>query len=182
VALVLEVKICSGCGEEKPLSEYYRRKGYRDGIVPRCKGCYREWHRKRYTPKSGASDEPRACTHCGVIYTPEQRRASIYCSRECGELARRESGQVRAGHLRRKFGITQADYDVMLATQGGGCAICGKSAEEQVRYSRYLHIDHCHDTGKVRGLLCDQHNLLLGRFNDDPKLLRRAADYLDGLL
>lgn len=175
-----DLKICAGCGQEKALSEYYRREGYRNGIVARCKDCYREWHRKRYTPKNGATDDPRACSNCGVIYTPRQRKASIYCSRQCGEAHRRESGQVRDGHLRRKFGITQADYDGMLAAQGGGCAICGKRAEDQTRFTRYLHVDHSHDTGRVRGLLCDQHNLLLGRFNDDPALLRRAADYLEG--
>ena len=69
----------------------------------------------------------------------------------------------------------------MLTAQSGGCAICGRKPEQQKRYQT-LHVDHCHETGKVRGLLCDQHNLLLGQFNDDPKLLRRAADYLDGLL
>lgn len=90
-----------------------------------------------------------------------------------------ESGAAREAHLRRSYGIAQADYDAMLAAQGGGCAICGKTAEQQKRYTNYLHVDHCHATGRVRGLLCDQHNLLLGRFNDDPALLRKAADYLE---
>lgn len=84
--------------------------------------------------------------------------------------------------MRRKYGIGHADYDRMLKAQGGGCALCGKRPEEQARYSKYLHVDHNHDTGEVRGLLCDQHNLLLGRFNDDPVLLRRAVDYLEGVL
>ena len=103
----------------------------------------------------------------------------MYCSRACGDAARKLSGRTRDGHLRRKYGITQADYDRMLAEQGGGCRICGRTAEQQTRYSAWLHIDHCHETGRIRGLLCDQHNLLLGRFDHDPALLRRAADYLD---
>jgi hypothetical protein len=95
-------------------------------------------------------------------------------------LARRESGHTRNGHLLRKYGITVQDYDRMLAAQGGGCAICGKRPDEQTRYRAFLHVDHCHDTGRVRGLLCDQHNLLLGRWEHDPYLLRRAAAYLAG--
>lgn len=96
-------------------------------------------------------------------------------------MARRESGQTRDAHLMRKFGITQTDYDRMLTEQGGGCALCGCRAEEQKgRYQTYLHVDHCHATGRVRGLLCDEHNMLLGRFDDNPALLRRAAEYLEG--
>ena len=69
----------------------------------------------------------------------------------------------------------------MLAAQGGTCALCDATPESQrAKYQTYFHVDHCHDTGRVRGLLCGEHNMLLGRFNDDPDLLRRAADYIDG--
>lgn len=67
----------------------------------------------------------------------------------------------------------------MLAEQGGGCALCGKKPEEQKRYSKFLHVDHDHDTGRVRGLLCDRHNLLIEQWGHDPALLRRAAAYLE---
>lgn len=170
-------KKCGRCAQSKNVSEFYLRKG-----VPAawCKACYREWHRERYVPRDGVTDAPRDCLWCGTSYQPKQRRASKYCSPACGEAARKASGHTREKHLIRTFGITQADYDRMLADQGGGCALCGKTAEEQKgRYQTYLHVDHCHDTGRVRGLLCDEHNLLLGRFNDDPALLRRAAAYLE---
>lgn len=62
----------------------------------------------------------------------------------------------------------------MLDRQGGACAIC-----LQVR-TETLHVDHCHATGAVRGLLCGACNRALGLLNDDPGLIRRAADYLDG--
>ena len=90
------------------------------------------------------------------------------------------SGRSRELHLRRKYGITVADYDAMLESQGGTCALCDATPETQrARYTTYFHVDHCHDTGRVRGLLCGEHNLLLGRFGDDPVLLRQAADYLE---
>ncbi len=82
--------------------------------------------------------------------------------------------------LMRKFGITYKTFKNMLEAQGGGCAICG----EQVGMIRAgkplrLSVDHCHGTGAVRGILCNSCNNGIGRFRDDPELLRRAATYLE---
>lgn len=169
------MKGCSGCGTTAVEAFYASH-------PTRCRECLRQDHRSRYIPKTGADDDPRPCRNCGTIYQPKHRKTSYYCSRECGEDYRNKTGHQRDRHLRRKYGISLEDYDRMLAAQAGGCAICGKRPDEQQRYDRYLHVDHNHETGEVRGLLCDQHNLLLGRFNDDPNLIRRAADYLDGVL
>ena len=80
-----------------------------------------------------------------------------------------------------KYGITRADYDAMLAAQGGGCAVCGATADDPSRpRDRVLHVDHDHVTGKVRGLLCNQHNRAIGLFGDDAALMERAAAYLRG--
>ncbi len=81
-----------------------------------------------------------------------------------------------------KYGITRADYEAMLAKQCGVCAICQR--EERCRLKiggvlRSLAIDHDHDTGKVRGLLCASCNRGIARFGDDPIALRRAAEYLE---
>ena len=168
---------CSRCKEVKPDAEFYKWN------FSWCRVCYREWNRERYAPKGGATDEPRACARCKKIYTPRQRRPSMYCSRDCKELARKESGRLREGQLRRKYGITQADYDAKLAEQDGGCALCGVTPEALTkgRYRTWLHVDHDHETGRVRGLLCPDHNLLLGQWGDDPALLRRAVAYLEGV-
>jgi Recombination endonuclease VII len=172
---------CGRCKTVKPEAEFYRRKT--DGKINSwCIQCYHDRHLARHTPKSGATNEPRPCIQCGKTYSPQTRRPSVYCSRECKEQARVESGRYREGHLRRRYGITQADYDAKLAEQGGGCALCGVRPEELAkgRYRTWLHVDHDHVTGRVRGLLCPDHNLLLGRWGDDPALLRRAADYIEG--
>jgi hypothetical protein len=81
---------------------------------------------------------------------------------------------MRAAHLKRKYGITVADYEGMLAAQGGGCAICGAPEPN----GQSLHVDHCHDTGAVRGLLCFTCNAGLGLFDHDGERLARAASYL----
>ena len=113
------------------------------------------------------------------MYVPKALKARAkFCSRACIEAERTASGRGRDRHLQRKYGITLAQYEEMLAAQGGGCALCGKRPDEQGRYTRYLHVDHCHATGKVRGLLCDRHNLMLGQWGDTPDLLRKAIDYL----
>ena len=61
----------------------------------------------------------------------------------------------------------------MLAEQEGGCAICGEPPKTSA-----LHVDHCHDTGRVRGLLCFRCNSALGNFREDPAILTAALDYL----
>ena len=78
--------------------------------------------------------------------------------------------------LRKNYGITLAQYDQMLLTQRNGCLICGKSPEEN---GRRLAVDHDHASGMVRGLLCSNCNSALGKFQDDPVLLRAAAEYLE---
>ena len=77
----------------------------------------------------------------------------------------------------RKYGVTRKDYDTMLVAQAGVCAICGKAEN-----GKRLAIDHCHKTGEVRGLLCALCNTAIGKLNDDPELLERAAMYLRGKL
>lgn len=82
----------------------------------------------------------------------------------------------RSTRLMRVYGITVEDYDALLATQDNKCAICQVGADEN---GRLLDVDHCHITGEVRGLLCVRCNSTIGKFNDDPVLLRRAVDYLE---
>lgn len=71
------------------------------------------------------------------------------------------------------YGITIDDYERMLDEQNGACAICKNPADGSA-----LHVDHCHETAKVRGLLCKKCNLGLGFFKDSPHLLNSAAEYL----
>ncbi len=75
-----------------------------------------------------------------------------------------------------KYGITGEDYTRMHKQQGGLCAICKKP--ETMSRSDRLSVDHCHTTGKVRGLLCANCNNGLGRFKDDPAALNAAARYI----
>lgn len=79
-------------------------------------------------------------------------------------------------YLVRTYGITLDEYNALLAEQGGGCASCGALP---LASGRRMPVDHCHVTGRVRGILCTSCNITLGRFNDNPTTLRRLADYID---
>lgn len=78
--------------------------------------------------------------------------------------------------LKFKYGITQADYERKLAEQGGGCAIC-ESKETRGKHS--FSVDHCHKTGNVRGLLCNNCNRAIGLLSDDLSIVYSAAHYLE---
>lgn len=86
----------------------------------------------------------------------------------------------RRSALRRLYGITIEEYDLWWEAQGGVCAIC---AQPEFRKGKdgtvhSLHVDHDHDTGVIRGLLCTKCNVLLGLAKDDPQLLEDARTYL----
>lgn len=81
----------------------------------------------------------------------------------------------RSTVMKNEYGITLADYNKMFDLQNGRCAICSKHQSE---LKRALHIDHCHKTGKVRSLLCQHCNTLLGFANDDIEVLKKSILYL----
>lgn len=84
----------------------------------------------------------------------------------------------RTHHLRR-YGITPEQYDEMFAVQNGVCFLCGEPADPNgVKAAGRLHIDHDHETGKVRALLCNHCNRGIGAFRDDPELMQRASLYV----
>lgn len=146
------------------------------------KKAYFEAYYQKNKPKYAASHEAWKAAN------PETFRASVrkhqeanreklnakmkarYHADEAFRAKRRKSG--RAAQLR-KYGLTQDGYRDMLDAQGGGCAICTKSFRVAI-----MHVDHCHATGKVRGILCRQCNVALGLFGDDPDRLMEAAEYL----
>lgn len=78
----------------------------------------------------------------------------------------------------KKYGMSIDDYDKMLEEQGGKCLICSSEDVSRTNTSYRLFVDHCHATGKVRGLLCHHCNAGLGHFKDSVELLQKAIGYL----
>jgi hypothetical protein len=147
----LPEKTCRTCKAIKLFVDF-QPSGYRSKY-PQCRQCNSE-KRKRY--RKDYPERDRA-----------QRREYFYKNGpRCLETSRKY-------WLKKKFGITVEDYNVMLARQGGFCAICGA-----VDKARHLAVDHCHKTGKVRGLLCSKCNTAIGSLEDSVVLIGAALGYL----
>jgi hypothetical protein len=108
-----------------------------------------------------------------------------YC-RPCSNAKRNEwrkknperNRQIKMpSHLKARYGITLEEYDSIMANASGTCDICGL---ETNRTKKGSQLDHCHRTGKIRGVLCAKCNTALGLFDDNRETLRRAIDYLEG--
>lgn len=117
------------------------------------------------------SFETWKCTTCGIVKPlTEYYKNNTGHRREC-KLC------VKDKQLHRKFGVSLKWYTKQLASQGGVCDIC-KLELDSKRY-KHLAVDHCHTTGKVRGLLCTTCNTSLGGLKDSPQNLLNAINYLD---
>jgi hypothetical protein len=92
------------------------------------------------------------------------------CHNKKGNESRERHGGSRNYHLRHRYGITAEHFDAMFAEQGGLCAVC--------REAPAVHVDHDHETKRVRGLLCFNCNGALGQFRDRTDLMLRAVAYL----
>ena len=89
----------------------------------------------------------------------------------------KELSYKREWVLKHKYGLTLEDFDNMLKQQNNSCAICG-TTNPKTYYNKYLLIDHCHKTDKIRGLLCNNCNILLGKVQDNISILEKAITYL----
>lgn len=147
-------KVCSLCRSEKTLAEMAGRSRTR-GYCKACDAAKARERRERETPDQ---------------YAARLSRTKAYRSGKKPAIA----AANRAHNYAVRYGITVEEYDGLLSRQGGVCAIC----RQPCRTGQRLTIDHDHDTGAIRGLLCRNCNAGLGNFNDDPGQLERALAYL----
>lgn len=197
-------KTCSCCGETKSLDDFPQDQKAKDGLGYHCLGCCAKRANSRYRRnrrKSGAEysrlltdDEWReieargtmACRKCGreqpldqfrPTKLPRRRRVCRDCRlKRAAELTRLKQADRRAAYQRyrcKQFGITPEDYDRMLEEQQGLCAICRRPLGRKGQT-----IDHCHRTGRVRGIVHSQCNLVIGNAREDIEVLRGAIAYL----
>ncbi|MFF4697611.1 endonuclease VII domain-containing protein [Streptomyces chattanoogensis] len=177
-------KQCTGCRRRLALTSFAADRNRRDGLQVRCRGCVAEYgaaHYRRRREALGKKIREKAhvpsghkeCRQCGGIKPHSEwhrnATASDGLSTRCKAC---RAVRSRAGHLKRQYGIAEAQRDEMIAAQAGVCAICRKAPA--------VHVDHCHKTGKVRGVLCFNCNSALGKLGDDPDAIRRAIAYLEG--
>jgi len=160
-------KQCRVCGEVKPLSDFYRMAGMRDGHRNECKPClkaaHRDWYRRN---REQAIAKVKAWQRANANHVNAYQR----------ELRSRpeQKRKQRDAYYRRTFGISADEFDALLENQRGVCAICARKPEREASF----HLDHDHVTGDIRGILCLGCNQGVGQFQDDAALLERAAAYV----
>jgi hypothetical protein len=178
-SIIRAQRACRACGKTYPISWFYpysRTRWHLD-----CKDCENARSREKYR---NDPERKLAQTRAYAKNHPEQgrlrharhRKTEAYRAWVVRSTA---SGKIHGWHtksrLKRKYGITQDQVDILLASQGGVCAICLNPPNKQ------LYVDHDHLTGRVRGLLCHRCNLALGMLGDNESGIRRALNYLRGV-
>lgn len=161
------MKTCRECGLEKPLTEFHRAAGMRDGHRSECKSCAARIKKARY-----AINREREIRRVQAWRraNPERYLASQRAYKDANR--HRLQRQHRDRHLRKSYGIDSEDFELLVEAQMKLCAICFRYLGKQ------LHVDHDHQTGRIRGLLCGKCNKAIGLLHDKPGLAEAAAKYL----
>ena len=136
----MTTKTCSKCKIEKSVSDFYTRKKY--GYASQCKSCHKEGSRKAF--------------HKRREENPEWYRTHLDRTNSWKRENRKTYG--RKADLKKNYGITIEEYETLLDNQNGVCYIC----QNECPSGRRLAVDHCHETDKIRGLLCCKCNTGLG--------------------
>lgn len=132
----------------------------------------------------------KTCTKCGAtkditeFYRRGGKQSPNTRHNHCKECTKKRVSATpsivkREQALKRMYGITQQDYDVMLTEQNNQCAICETTEPGGRHTSNYFVVDHCHDTGKVRKLLCHKCNTAMGLLGDNVSVIESMIKYLE---
>ncbi len=125
-----------------------------------------------YTDLRGKNGRTSRCKDC--LNTASKKRWRNLTTEQKQEQFRKNRVNGRRHRLKRLYGISLDEHDAMLQAQGGGCAVCGYQPDDD----KYLCVDHCHDTGRVRGLLCQPCNASLGLLREDVTRINMLAAYV----
>ncbi len=172
------MKTCSKCNVKKSLDSFSCRKLSKDGLDYWCKCCKRQYESEKSHKPLYDCNYKKTCSSCEVIKDAEDfyidKRILDGLESLCKTCSKVKK---RNFEIKRQYGINQQEYEELLYKQNNQCAICSSSVPGSKRISRFS-IDHCHKTGKIRGLLCNSCNNGLGRFKDNTTLLYKAINYL----
>jgi hypothetical protein len=170
---------CNGCKQMLPVESFAKCLSVSRGYQYKCRACHKtinhteevktkkredikEWRKKN--PEKRAEQKKRSYEK----HKEHQRQKSK-------DWYHTNKDRYRDGAMLRKYGITLEQFNSLREGQNYCCAICGAHESEN---AQGLVIDHCHEAGNVRKLLCTPCNVGLGMFKDNPELLIKAADYL----
>ena len=195
MAQIIITKICSNCCEKKLLTKFYKNNTSRDGLFGPCIECIKQKKQLYVNSLRNRTEVPKIsekrCSCCKSVlpilnFLKNRTKKDGYNTER--EICRKKNDKRYTGTNKKRnivaknkkdynllinYGITIDDFNQMIQNQKNCCAICQKTLSVQE-----FHVDHCHQSGQVRGLLCQKCNLGLGFFKDDAILLQNAIKYL----
>ena len=164
-------KKCPKCNEEKELNSinFYKSKQTKSGYKCYCKTCTNVDNKKydELNPKQMINRVMKSRNRCD-----ESKARHV----DASSLWRKNNKEIyKNGILKRKYGITFIEFKEMFELQESKCKICSKELE---LLAKTTHVDHCHTSNKVRGILCSSCNVTLGHVKDNIVILENAIEYL----
>ena len=167
----METKTCCVCKQTLPVAAFGVNNAHKDRLMSYCKDCGKA-REKRYKDRDPEAWRAKR-NEIHNRYLEANPGLNAFYSRRW----RAANPELAKDHLlKTHYGLPIGDYDRMLSTQGGKCAICGTEASG-LRGMRF-HVDHDHDTGLVRGLLCHNCNVGIGGLKHSEEILDKAKVYL----
>ena len=180
----IQTKTCSRCHATKPLDNFATDARYSQGVVGWCKPCKAQ-NGREYGERQLRSTKPvipfKTCTACkerkeadAFALCPSKKHGLSARCKACRRILEAhpyKNGRARASYLKRTFGLTEETVNQMREAQGNRCALCSVSLE-----GGKSEIDHCHASGKVRGLVCARCNRWMAAV-DHPGWLEKALAY-----
>lgn len=144
------MKICKTCQKKKPTTEFYPNKNTKDKFQSSCKTCALQLQKKWYEQNPSKNRE-----WCKQYYSKNKHK-------------------WRERSYKNKYGLTIEEVNEMLLSQNNQCPIC----QSAFKKTKYMNIDHNHQTGKMRQILCSKCNTAIGLLDENIERFRRAIDYL----
>jgi hypothetical protein len=179
-------KKCNGCGKTLPVSDFHLNSASKNGYAARCKECSNAENRERRkilknirqaTKVSLPIPSHKVCSICNIDKPAEDfpKFQKVKLRNMCKSCSNKiHNTKRRMKNLRINFNMSLEEYEVKIAQQNSKCKICGSTEQDGVA----LAVDHDHNTGEVRGLLCRTCNLMLGFAKDNISILKQSIKYL----
>ena len=172
-------KICRECGSNKKLSDFHGHPGMKDGHLNYCKKCRNKENSEYQQTKKGKEAHGKACRKYGKTEKGEVVRTR-YLNSEKGKRLLARNAKIKKSDLQQykdcikhNYGITIEQYNQMFVEQKGVCFLCKKP-----ELDRRLGVDHNHDTGEIRSLLCRQCNFLVGHIENNVSMVKQILKYI----
>ena len=193
-------KLCTGCGQSKIYTEFHKCKATSDGLQYKCKSCSAEatkqsraikrlkdpgheknvkklWYQKNREVSIARAKVYRE-NHPEWAKEMNKKHSQIWRQRYPEKAKILASKQSRSRTLR-GHDLTEDSYHAIKTQQQSRCAICGVIPDDNYGgFHDGFHIDHCHVSGRVRGLLCKHCNVGIGMLKDSEEVLQKAIEYL----